>query len=108
MQETQETWVQSLDWEDLLVEEMATQSNILAWQIPPTEEPGRLRSVESQSQTPLSTHTHDVLGTALGAWDSGKEKQTKTCPKAEVVISSQCILWFPRCVTGWFFTYALV
>ena len=49
--------------------------------------------MESQSLTPLSMHTHDVLGTALGAWDSAKEKQTKTCPKAEVVLSSQCILW---------------
>ena len=30
MQETQETWVPSLDWEDPLEEEMATHSNILA------------------------------------------------------------------------------
>ena len=31
MQETQETWVQSLGWEDPLEEEMATYSSILAW-----------------------------------------------------------------------------
>ena len=30
MQEMQETWVQSLGWEDTLEEEMATHSNILA------------------------------------------------------------------------------
>ena len=30
----QETWVQSLGWEDPLVEEMATHSSILAWKIP--------------------------------------------------------------------------
>ena len=30
MQDTQETWVQSLGWEDPLKEEMATHSNILA------------------------------------------------------------------------------
>ena len=30
----QETWVQSLDWEDLLEKEMATHSSILAWKIP--------------------------------------------------------------------------
>ena len=30
VQETQETWVQSLGWEDPLEEEMATHSNILA------------------------------------------------------------------------------
>ena len=33
MQETQETWVQSLDWEDPLEEEMTTHSSILAWEI---------------------------------------------------------------------------
>ena len=36
----QETWVQSLDWKDLLEEGMATHSRILAWRIPRTEEPG--------------------------------------------------------------------
>ena len=40
----QETWVQSLDWEDLLEEGMATQSSIPAWSIPWTEEPGGLQS----------------------------------------------------------------
>ena len=44
----QETWVQSLGWEDLLEKEMATYSNILAWRIPGTEEPGRLQSMGSQ------------------------------------------------------------
>ena len=39
----QETWVQSLDWEDPLEEEMATHSNIFAWEIPWTEEPGGLQ-----------------------------------------------------------------
>ena len=29
-----ETWVRSLDWEDLLEEGMATHSSILAWRIP--------------------------------------------------------------------------
>ena len=40
MQETQETWVQSLGREDPLEKEMATCSRILAWEIPWTEEPG--------------------------------------------------------------------
>ena len=30
----QETWVQSLDWEDPLEEGMASHSSILAWRIP--------------------------------------------------------------------------
>ena len=37
----QETWVWSLGQEDPLEEEMATHSNIFAWRIPWTEEPGR-------------------------------------------------------------------
>ena len=41
----QETWVQSLDWEDPLEKGVATYSSILAWRIPWTEEPGRLQSM---------------------------------------------------------------
>ena len=40
VQETQETWVRSLGWEDLLKKGMATLSSIPAWRIPWTEEPG--------------------------------------------------------------------
>ena len=43
-----ETWVRSLDQEDLLEKEMATHSSILAWEIPWTEEPGGLQSTGSQ------------------------------------------------------------
>ena len=39
-----ETWVQSLGWEDLLEEGMATHSSLLAWRIPWTEEPGGVYS----------------------------------------------------------------
>ena len=47
----QETEVQSLGRE----KEITTHSNILAWEILWTEEPGRLQSMELQeSQTPLS------------------------------------------------------
>jgi len=48
MQETQETWVQSLGQEDPLKEEMATHSGIFVWEVPWTEEPGGLRSIGSQ------------------------------------------------------------
>ena len=47
----QETWVRSLGREEPLEEEMATHSNILAWKIPWTEEPGGLQSIGSQSWT---------------------------------------------------------
>ena len=41
----QETWVQSLGWEDPLEKGMATHSSICAWRIPWTEEPGELQSL---------------------------------------------------------------
>ena len=48
MQERQETSVQSLGQDDRLEEKMARHSNILAWRIPKTKEPGRLPSLGSQ------------------------------------------------------------
>ena len=39
--------VRSLGWEDPLEQEMATQSSILAWEIPWTEEPGGLQFMGS-------------------------------------------------------------
>ena len=44
MSAMRETQVQSLGPEDPLEKEMATHSGILAWEIPWTEEPGRLYS----------------------------------------------------------------
>ena len=44
----QETQVPSLGWEELLEKGMATHSNILAWRIPWTEEPGGLQSMGLQ------------------------------------------------------------
>ena len=42
MQETQETWVGSLGWEDPLEKEMTVHSSVFAWEIPQTVEPGGL------------------------------------------------------------------
>ena len=44
----QETWVQSLGWEDPVEKEMATHFSILAWRIPWTEEAGELQSMGLQ------------------------------------------------------------
>jgi len=44
----QEIGVRSLGWKDNLEKEMTTHSNILAWEIPWTEEPGGLQSMGSQ------------------------------------------------------------
>ena len=43
-----ETQVRPLGWEDPLEKEMAIHSSTIAWKIPWTEEPGRLRSMGSQ------------------------------------------------------------
>ena len=43
----QETWVQSLGWEDPLEKEMATHSSILAWKISWTQKPGELQIMGS-------------------------------------------------------------
>ena len=50
-----ETWVQSLGWEDPLEEGMAFLSSILACRIPWTEQPCRLRAMESPSRARLSS-----------------------------------------------------
>ena len=51
----QKTWVQSLGREDPLEDGIATHSSILAWRIPPTEEPGKLQTMGvTKSQTQLS------------------------------------------------------
>ena len=42
------SWVRSLGREDLLEEEMAPHSNILAWKIPWTEKPDGLQSIGSE------------------------------------------------------------
>ena len=42
-----ENQVHSLGWEDPLKKGMTTHSNILAWRIPWTKEPGRLQSMGS-------------------------------------------------------------
>ena len=44
----QETWIRSLSWEDPLEMGMTTYSNIVAWRIPWTEEPGMLQPMGSQ------------------------------------------------------------
>ena len=50
----------TLGHEDPLEKEMATHSNALAWKIPWMEEPGRLQSMGSQSQTQLSNFNFNI------------------------------------------------
>jgi len=67
MQETQETWVQSLGWEDLLEEEMTTHSSILARVLKTPHGQRSLGSYspwghkESEMTEQLSTHKHGAI-----------------------------------------------
>jgi len=56
----QEMWVQFLGQKDPLEKEMATQFNILAWEIPWTEEPSKIQSMVSQrvGHDLVTKHTH--------------------------------------------------
>ena len=63
MQKIQKTRVWSLGWEDPLEKEMATHSNILAWEILWTEESGGLQSIglERVGHNWATEHTHILL-----------------------------------------------
>ena len=50
-------WVQSLGWEDLLKEEIAIHSSILAWEIPQAKEPGGY-SPWGDKESDTTKHTH--------------------------------------------------
>ena len=63
----QEMWVPSLGWEDALEKEMATNSGILTWKVPLTEEPGGLYSMGSQRaghNCVTDSFTFSLAGTA--------------------------------------------
>ena len=58
MQETQEMQIRSLGWKDLLENEMATHSNILAWKVPWTEEAGGLQVLGVTKELDTTEHPH--------------------------------------------------
>ena len=68
----QETWVQSLGWEDPLEKGMATHSSILAWRTPWTEEPGKLQSMPGYSPRGHkeldTTEQLSLMPTAISNW----------------------------------------
>ena len=71
MQETEETWVQSLGQEDPLEEDMATHSSILAWRVPWSE--GWWASVHSvtKSQTRLKRLSSSSGSKISKCWSLG-------------------------------------
>ena len=72
----QETWVQSLGWEDSLEKRTATDSNILAWRIPWTEEPDRLQSMGSHMTEQLSLFIPSPQ-TQCQSW--GRQEKESSC-----------------------------
>ena len=59
----QETWVQSLGWEDPLEENMATHASIFAWRIPMDRGAWWLQFMRSQRDRTerLSTHQSSLI-----------------------------------------------
>ena len=83
----QETRVPPLDGEDPLKKGMKTHSSILAWDIPWTEEPGRLPSMGLQSWTRLSMQAPGLI-IRSSSWHS------EAGPKAP---SWTFLAWIPFC-----------
>ena len=75
MQETQETWVQSLGWEDPLAKEMATHSSFLAWKISKRQRSpaGYASKGHKESDRPGQAHRRWWKGTrSRRAWPWGE------------------------------------
>ena len=66
----QEVWVQSLPQKDSLQKEIATHPSVLAWEIPWTEESGRLHSMGSQRVTYLETKQQMEVSRVWEGWTS--------------------------------------
>ena len=67
----EETWVQSLGWEDPLEEGKATLSGILAWKIPWDRKHGEVQGIAELDTTEHKhTHNHDHTWDAIASQDS--------------------------------------
>ena len=81
----QETWVQSLSWEDPLEKEMATHSIIPAWEFPWTEESGRLSPwgcKESDTTEQLNTFIIILKYTSRSGWGTHVKKKNNKVSKS--------------------------
>ena len=120
MQEPQEMQVWSLGREDLLEEEMATHSSILAWKIPWTEESGRLQYMGFQ-ELDMTEHTHRSesfqLSRELGShtwsarsWLEIWASRQKSCLQVSWCLEcvSMCLIWKTPSFSGIPFEYILL
>ena len=96
MQETQETtWVRSLDWQDPVEKEMATHSGILSWEIPRTEEPGKLQSMGSTDHVCTHMHTwknsnHCITSAEYFLFKNMNGEENYLILKCPVIVSKIC------------------
>ena len=93
----QENWVRSLGWEDPLEKEMANNSNIFAWRISRTQEPGGLplgsQRVGHNRGTNSHTHTHNLdLKWCLVYWKFLPKENFCSAVLEEVFFHRQLIL----------------
>ena len=88
--------VRSLGWEDPLEKEMATHSNILAWRIPWTEEPGRSMGLqivryERATKTFIFSKECTRCGIRIKEYNLKlKTKAGKSLSKGTSVLPQQC------------------
>ena len=105
-QPMQETRVQSLVQEDPLEKEMATHSDILAWSIPRTEEPGSLQSMGLQrvrhslvtEQQHVSAGLRGVAETLCARGHSSTHQAACYLPRGWVTRDLRTL--FKRCLCG--------
>ena len=85
-------WVRSLGWEDLLEEDVANHSSILAWKIPWTEETGRgLQPIGSQR-----------VRLSMQACTNGVDPGLQACVMVNILLS-----FLINFVCGFFFLYVI-
>ena len=74
MQEMRETSVRSLGQEDPLGKAMATNSSIVAWRIPWTEEPSGLHTVYGVEKSQTLLNNQRIVGMILSAFSISKPR----------------------------------
>ena len=91
----QEAQVPPLGQEDPLEEEMATHSNILAWKIPWTKEPGMVETMGSQSRTRQNDWAHFLISEGRDPWVSFWEALTDI---TQFQLLSLCLTHLCKCL----------
>ena len=102
----QETWVWSLGWKDPLEKGMTTHSNILAWRIPWTQEPGRLQSMghKEPDMTERISRTQNAQGWGLWPWGEAQSPDLllspgQCCPIQLFLVVCMCAKSIQLCPT---------